>query len=60
MNQNTQPTIRQEIAARLRVHYRVYGKRPESYNAKLGMGRISKQQDRLYFGYSIITERIHY
>lgn len=46
-------TIRQELAKRLRVYWRVYRKRPDSYNATLGIGRIQKNKDRPFSGSSI-------
>lgn len=50
-------TVRQEIARRLRVHWRIYRKRPESYNASLGIGRLPKNQDRSFSGWDLNGKR---
>lgn len=56
MHKNNDPqiyTIRQEIAKRLRVYWRVYRKKVVSYNATLGIGRLPKERNRGYTGWSI-------
>jgi hypothetical protein len=49
--------VRDEVAIRLKVYWRVYRKFPESYNATLGIGRVPKTQNRPYNGYSINNKR---
>lgn len=51
-------TIRQELVTRLRVFWRAYRRKPECYNAMLGIGRIRKQDDRPFEGFSVRLDRI--
>jgi len=50
-------TIRQETAKRLWGYWRVYRKKPDSYNAVLGIGRLPKNRDRPFSGYGIDGKR---
>jgi hypothetical protein len=50
-------TVRAEIAKRLYVHWRKRRKRPDSYNATLGIGRLPKHRDKPFSGYSIDGHR---
>ena len=50
-------TVRDEIAKRLKVYRRVYRKRPESYNAVLGIGRLKKERDKLFNGFGVDGKR---
>jgi hypothetical protein len=50
-------TVRQEIAKRLIDYRRTYRKKPESYNASLGIGRLSKERNRAFVGWGINGKR---
>lgn len=50
-------TCRQEIAARLWTHWRTYRKVPRSYNKTLGIGRLPKDRDKGFTGFSINGHR---
>ena len=50
-------TIRNELAKRLRVYWKVYREKPESYNAVLGIGKLDKSQNRPFTGWGIDDRR---
>lgn len=50
-------TIRDEIAKRLKVYYRVYKDIPVSYNKNLGIGKLSKVMNKSFTGLSINDKR---
>ncbi len=46
-------TVRGEIAKRLKVYWKVNRKRPDSYNACLGIGKPGIDKDKPFNGYGI-------